>query len=51
MKTYLIPTLKVEEAQAAEMLAVSLGINGDKTVSGDEALTKEDAWDSWDDDE
>ena len=46
-KTYLIPALKVEEAQAAAqmLLAESLGINGDKTVGGDEALTKEDVLD------
>ena len=49
-KTYLIPALKVEEAQAAQMLAESLAINKDKTVDGDDALTKEDnAWDIWSD--
>jgi hypothetical protein len=47
-KIYLIPALQVEEAQAAQMLAESLPIN-DETVSGDEALTKEDdSWDAWD---
>ena len=47
-KTYLIPALKVEEAQAAQMLAESLSINSGKTVNGDDALTKEkSAWDIW----
>ncbi len=47
-KIYLIPALQVEEAQAAQMLAESLPIN-DETVSGEEALTKEDdSWDGWD---
>ena len=50
-KTYLIPTLKVEEAQAAQMLAESLTIVTDTTVDGGKALTKEDAaWDIWDED-
>ncbi|MBR6142424.1 MAG: hypothetical protein IKQ37_11825 [Bacteroidaceae bacterium] len=48
MKTYLIPALKVEEAQAAQMLAESLAINTGTTVDGGQALTKEDAsWDIW----
>ena len=51
MKTYLIPALKVEEAQAAQMLAESLGINGGTKVSGNDALTKEDVWDILDDEE
>ena len=46
-KIYLIPVLKVEEAQAAQMLAESLAINGDTKVDGGAALTKEDAWDIW----
>jgi hypothetical protein len=47
-KTYLIPTMQVEEAQAAQMLAESLGINN-TTVNGSNALTKEDnSWDIWD---
>ena len=47
-KKYFAPALKVEEAQAAQMLAESLAINKDKTVDGDDALTKEDnAWDIW----
>ena len=46
-KTYLIPALKVEEAQVAQMLAESLAINSDTSVDGSEALTKESAWDIW----
>jgi hypothetical protein len=47
-KTYLIPALQVEEAQAAQMLAESLAINSDTTVDGGDALTKEDQnWDIW----
>ncbi len=44
---YIKPSIKVEEAQAAQMLAESLAINTDTTVDGDQALTKEDAWDIW----
>ena len=45
---YLIPALKVEEAQAAQMLAESLAINTDTTVDGGDALTKENVdWDIW----
>ena len=48
-KMYLIPALKVEEAQAAQMLAESLAINSGTTVDGSQALTKEDnSWDIWD---
>ena len=53
-KTYLIPALKVEEAQAAQMLAESLKLNtgGTTTVDGSQALTKEDnSWNIWDDEE
>ena len=47
-KTYLIPAMQVEETQAAQMLAESLVINGNKEVDGSQALTKEDAaWDIW----
>lgn len=47
-KTYLIPAMQVEEAQAAQMLAESLAINPDTTVDGGDALTKEDnSWDIW----
>ena len=51
-KTYIIPALQVNEAQAAQMLAESLTINSNTTVDGGQALTKEDnAWDIWDDEE
>ena len=51
MKIYMIPALKVEEAQAAQMLAESLAINTDTKVDGGQALTKEDyAWDIWGED-
>jgi len=40
--------MKIEEAQAAQMLAESLPINTNKPVDGGDALTKEDnAWDIW----
>jgi hypothetical protein len=49
-KIYLIPALKIEEAQAVQMLAESLPIISGTTVSGDKTLTKEnDAWDIWGD--
>jgi len=45
---YTKPSIKVEEAQAAQMLAESLTINSGTTVDGSAALTKEDAaWDIW----
>ena len=47
-KTYLIPALKVEEAQAVQMLAESLAIDNSTKVDGGDALTKEDNnWDIW----
>ena len=50
-KTYLIPALKVEEAQAAQMLAESLIIKKDTSgmgIDGGNAYTKEIfAWDIW----
>lgn len=47
-KKYFAPALKVEEAQAAQMLAESLAINSDTTVDGSQALTKEEStWDIW----
>ena len=47
-RTYLMPAMQVEEAQAAQMMAESLAINTSKPVTGDDALTKEDfAWDIW----
>ena len=46
-KTYIIPAMQAEEAQAAQMLAESLSISN-STVDGSQALTKEDdAWDIW----
>ena len=45
---YIKPSMKIEEAQAAQMLAESLAINSDTTVDGSAALTKEDnSWDIW----
>ena len=47
-KSYLIPALSIEEAQATQMLAESLAINSDTIVDGGDALTKEDnGWDIW----
>ena len=48
---YIKPALKVESAQVANMLAESLVINGDTTVDGGDALTKENNWDIWSDEE
>ena len=49
---YIKPTIKIEEAQAAQMLAESLTINSDTTVDGSSALTKEDnGWSIWGDEE
>ena len=48
---YIKPALRVESAQVASMLAESLVINGDTTVDGGQALTKENDWDIWSDDE
>ena len=47
---YIKPALRVELAQAAQMLAESLPIS-DTTVDGSNALTKENDWDLWSDDE
>ena len=45
---YIKPSIKVDEAQAAQMLAESLTINTGTTVDGSNALTKEDnGWDIW----
>ena len=47
---YIAPAMKIEEAQAAQMLAESLPINSDVTVNGSQTLTKENyAWDIWED--
>ena len=51
MKKYFAPAMKIEEAQAAQMLAESLAINSDTTVDGSQALTKEAAWDIWADED
>jgi hypothetical protein len=48
---YIKPALRVEEAQVVNMLAESLTINGDTTVNGSEALTKETDWNIWSDDD
>ena len=48
---YIKPALKIELAQAAQMLAESLAINSSITVDGGDALTKENSWDIWSDDE
>lgn len=42
--------MQAEEAQATQMLAESLSIS-DTPVNGDSALTKEDDWNTWDDEE
>lgn len=45
---YIKPTIEVNEAQAAQMLAESLSINPGTPVNGGNALTKEDnSWDIW----
>ena len=45
---YIKPTIKLNEAQVARMLAESLAINNNTSVDGGNALTKEDnAWDIW----
>ena len=44
---YIKPSIKIEEAMAAQMLAESLVISQTE-VDGSQALTKEDAaWDIW----
>ena len=48
---YIKPTFKIELAQAAQMLAESLAINSDTQVDGGAALTKENDWAIWSDDE
>jgi len=48
---YVKPTIKIEEAEAVQMLAESLTINSDTTVDGSSALTKEDDWSIWGDEE
>ena len=48
---YIKPASRVESAQVVNMLAESLVINGDTTVNGSDALTKETDWNIWSDDE
>ena len=48
---YIKPTMKIEEAQVVNMLAESLVIDNSTTVDGSQALTKEDSWDIWSDEE
>ena len=48
---YIKPVSRVELAQPAQMLAESLIINGATTVDGGEALTKENDWAIWSDEE
>ena len=50
-KEYFAPASRVESAQVVSMLAESLVINGDTTVDGGDALTKEDSWAIWSDEE
>ena len=44
---YIKPTLKIETAQVAEMLAESLIIDNTTKIDGSQALSKEDTWDIW----
>jgi len=44
---YIKPELKVEEADVVSMLAESLTIDGNTTVDGGDALTKESSWEIW----
>ena len=48
---YIKPALKIEEAQVVNMLAESLAINSGTTVDGSAALTKENDWDMWSDED
>ena len=47
---YIKPAFKIEEAQVVSMLAESLPIT-DPTVDGGNALTKENDWADWSDEE
>ena len=51
MKKYIVPALREDSAQVVNMLAESLVLNGDTTVDGGDALTKEVDWAIWDNDE
>ena len=48
---YIKPTMKIELAQVANMLAESLVIDNTTMVDGSQALTKEDTWDIWSEEE
>lgn len=48
---YIKPAFKEELAQPIQMLAESLTINGETTVDGSQALTKETDWNIWSDDD
>ena len=48
---YIKPSMKIEEAQVVSMLAESLTINSETTVDGGDALTKENSWSIWTDEE
>ncbi len=48
---YIKPAMKIEEAQVVNMLAESLPINDETKVDGGNALTKEDSWDIWSDED
>ena len=48
---YIKPAMKIEAAQVANMLAESLVIDNTTTVDGSQALTKEDDWDIWSDED
>lgn len=50
MKKYVVPALQVNETEVSHMLAESLAIK-DTSVDGGDALTKEDAWDIWSDED
>ena len=49
-KFYVSPQLGVASGEATEMLAASLPI-GEGTVDGGDALTKDNDWDIWTDEE
>ena len=51
MMKYIKPTIKKEEAEVVNMLAESLVIDSDTTVDGGNALTKENSWEIWSDNE
>ena len=45
---YIKPSIEINEAQAAQMLAESIIIDDSTTVDGGDALTKEDnGWNLW----